>query len=130
MGYKLKHIHAFKRVCKDLWKYSKEQREAGGILCIRDITGAAHLIEHHGLCYALVRHHTETGGRLGGSPLSPLPYHLYGAYNEQCGYLPGALGVWTPERVALLKFYCTTPAKELLKQLEGSAFNRGIKEPS
>ena len=120
MGYKLEHIHAFKRVCKDLWKYSKEQREAGGRLCIRDITGAAHLLGHRGLCHALRRHHTKTGERLGGSPLDPLPYYLYFACGGQGRFWAGEVGVWTPERVALLKFYCTTPAKELLKQLEGA----------
>lgn len=128
MGYKLKHIHAFKRVCKDLWEYSKGQRGAGSGLCIRDITGAApaHLLTHHGLCYAIKLHHTETGERLVGSPLASLPYALYSAHTEQGAYLPGGWGVWTPERVALLKFYCTTPAKELLKQLEAAGFNCDI----
>ena len=129
MGYKLKHIHAFKRVCKDLWKYSKEQREAGGPLCIRDVPGSGTgLLVHHGLCYAIRLHHTETGERLGGTSLSSLPYALYSAHPEQGAYLPGEVGVWTPERVALLKFYCTTPAKELLKQVEESGFNRDIWE--
>lgn len=126
MGYKLKHIYAFKRACKDLWDYSKEQRKAGGPLRIRDVTGSDAGLSVRGLCRTLVLHYTETGERLGVSPLSSLPYDLYAAYNEQCEYLPGELGVWTPERVALLKFYCTTPAKELLKKLEGSAVNRDI----
>lgn len=120
MGYKLKHIHAFKRVCKDLWKYSKEQREEGGLLCIRDVTGDEAFLSRTGLCYALRRHHTKTWGSLGDGPLDSLPYDLYSAHTGQCEYLPGGVGAWTPERVALLKFYCTTPAKELLKQLEES----------
>ncbi|MBT9134864.1 MAG: hypothetical protein DDT38_01606 [Firmicutes bacterium] len=70
MGYKLKHIHAFKRVCKDLWKCSKERRKAGGPVCIRDVTGSAAVLALPGLCRALQHHHTATGERLGGGPLT------------------------------------------------------------
>ncbi len=128
MGYKLKHIHAFKRVCKDLWKCSKERRKAGGPVCIRDVTGSAAVLALPGLCRALQHHHTATGERLGGGPLDSLSYDLYSAHHGQCLYLPGGAGAWTPERVALLKFYCTTPAKELLKQLEEAGFTCDIKE--
>ena len=126
MEYKLEHIHAIKRVCEDLWEYSKEQREAGGRLCVRDVTGSEAALSARGLCRALVLHYTETGERLAGGPLDELPYDLYSTYNEHCGYLPGEVGVWTPEREALLKFYCTTPAKELLEQLEEAGFNCDI----
>lgn len=120
MGYKLKHIHAFKRVCRDLWKYSKEQREAGSGVLIRDVAGSGTGIGRVGLCYAIKQHRIKTGEGLIGHQLALLPHDLYTAYHEKGGYLPGEGGVWTPERVALLKFYCTTPAKELLKALEGA----------
>lgn len=122
MGYKLKHIYAFKRACKDLWKYSKEHREAGGALVIRDADGSARVLGAVGLCYAVKEHHTETRERLAQIAVM-ISYDLYGAYNGGYSYLP-ELGVWAPERVALLKFYCETPAGELLKRLVGSGYNR------
>ena len=126
MGYKLKHIHLFKRVCKDLWKYSKEHRKAGGGLVIRDAAGAERPLGDCGLCFAVRQHHTETRERLAHSLLYMLTYDLYSAYNGGSEYLPGELGVWTPERVALLKFYCETPAGELLQRLVGSGYNREV----
>lgn len=125
MGYKLKHIYAFKRACKDLWKYSEKHRAAGGALVIRDADGSARVLGACGLCFALKEHHTETRERL-AQFAEMITYDIYGAYNGSYGYLPG-LGVWVPDRVALLKFYCETPSGELLKRLVGSPYNREVR---
>lgn len=124
MGYKLKHIRAFKRVCKDLWKYSKEHRKAGGDMVIRNADGSARVLGACGLCFAVKYHHTETREQL-AQCAEAISYDVYGAYCKDGGYLPG-LGVWVPDRVALLKLYCETPAKELLQRLVESPYNRGV----